>query len=86
MQTKFKIGDENMNKEKKKIVINGRIICRIISIIGVLVILICAVIVGIRDSAPFALFASNPLSLLTGVVALCFVGYYGWSNVNSNKK
>ena len=57
----------NNDKEKKKAVLTGTKMMRILGIIGLLVIIASAIIVGIRENAPFALFTDSPY-LLCGVV------------------
>jgi len=53
--------------EKKKVVITGVKMMRILGIIGLLAIIVAAIVVGIRESAPFALFTDAPY-ILAGVV------------------
>ena len=63
-----------MEKEKKEIVITGLKVARIAGIIGIVAILVSAIITGIREGSPFALFAENPLIL--AVIPACLISFF----------
>ena len=61
-------------KEKKKTTITGLTVARFAGIIGVAAILVSAIIAGIREGAPFALFAENPLIL--AAIPACLISFF----------
>jgi len=62
-----------MKKEKKEVVITGIIIARIAGVLGIVAISISAIIAGIREGTPFALFAENPYIL--AVILACLISF-----------
>ena len=62
-----------MKKEKKVVVITGSMVVRIVGIIGIVSILVSAIITGIQEGSPFALFTENPYIL--AVIPSCLIGF-----------
>jgi len=63
-----------MKKDKKEIVITGTKIARIAGVLGIVSILVSAIIAGIREGTPFALFAENPYIL--AVIPACLISFF----------
>jgi len=62
-----------MKKEKKEVVITGLVVARVVGIIGIVAILVSAIVAGVREGAPFALFSENPYIL--AVIPACLVSF-----------
>ena len=62
-----------MKKEKKEVEITGILIARIAGILGIVATLVSAIITGVREGAPFALFAENPFILAT--IPACLISF-----------
>ena len=71
--------------EKKKIKITGLKMARILGIIGLVAILVSAIISGVREGAPLALFTDNPFIL--AAIPACLIGFFIKEKPdNSNKE
>jgi len=62
-----------MKKKKKEVVITGIMIARIAGILGIVTILVSAIISGVREGAPLALFTENPFIL--AVIPACLISF-----------
>ena len=63
-----------MKKEKKETVITGIMIARIAGILGIVAILVSAIITGVQEGTPFALFIESPFIL--AVVPACLISFF----------
>jgi len=62
-----------MKKEKKEVEITGILIARIAGILGIVAILVSAIITGVREGTPFALFIEDPFIL--AVIPACLMSF-----------
>ena len=63
-----------MKKEKKEVLITGLMVARIAGILGIAAIVVSAIITGVREGSPFALFVQDPYIL--AVIPACLISFF----------